>query len=70
MPPTIAILKSLGAMPYKVDGLRPAANGGGKRTGKGRFHSKQLTKDQEKRSKAAEADGRGQASHYAAACTH
>ena len=70
MPSTIAILKSLGAMPYEVDGLRPAARGGGKRTGKGRFQSKQLTKDQEKRSKAAEAAGRGQASHDAAACTH
>jgi hypothetical protein len=70
MPPRIVISKSLGAMPDEVDGLRAAAKGGEKRTGKGRFQRKLLTKDQEKRAKAAEAARREQASQNAAASTH
>jgi hypothetical protein len=70
MPPTTAISKLLGAIPDEVDGLRPAAKVGGKRTSKEKFQSKQLTKDQYKRVKAAEAAAREQASPDAAASTH
>jgi hypothetical protein len=65
MPPTTAISKSLGAIPNEVDALRPAAKGAGKRTGKGRFQSKHLTKDQEKRAKAGHAAAQEQASQDA-----
>jgi hypothetical protein len=42
MLPTITISKSLGTMAHEVDGLRAAANGCGKRTGRGRFQSKNV----------------------------
>jgi chromosome segregation ATPase len=49
---------------------RRASTRGGKCTGKGRFQSKHLTKDQETRVKVAEAAAREQASQDAAASTH
>jgi hypothetical protein len=37
--------KSAGAMPDEFDGLQPAAKGGEKRMGRGRFQREQRTKD-------------------------
>ena len=58
-------------MPDELDGLQPAAKGGRKRTGRGRFQSKRRTKDQELRAEAAEAAAQEQAEQDdAAASTH
>jgi hypothetical protein len=71
MPPAVTISKSTGAISDELDGLQPAAKGGGKRTDRGRFQRKRRTKDQELRAKAAEAAAQEQAERDdAAASTH
>jgi hypothetical protein len=49
-------------MPNQVDGLQPAAKGGGKRTGARRFQSRRRTKDQEQHAKVAETAQREESS--------
>jgi hypothetical protein len=68
--PAVTISKSTGVMPDEVDGFQPVAKGGGKRRGKGRFQSKQRTKAQEQRAKAAEVAAREQASDDVAVSSH
>jgi hypothetical protein len=47
-------------MPDELDGLQPAAKGGGKRTARERFQRMKLTKAHEQRAKAAETAVRDQ----------
>jgi hypothetical protein len=58
MPPAVTFLKSVRGLPDEVDGLHPAAKGGGKRKGGGRFLSRRLTKTLEQRTKAVETAAR------------
>jgi hypothetical protein len=69
MPPTVTVSKSVRAMPDQIEGLHPAAKGGGKRTGGGRFKSRRRTKTQKQRAKATETAAREESSQDVAAST-
>jgi hypothetical protein len=69
MRPAIIGSKSVHPMPGEVDGLQPAAKGGGKRRGVGRLHTRWLTKALEQRAKAAETAAREESSQDVAAST-